>query len=158
MKKILSVLLFTVGFSLFAQTGNLERIGLSKEFTNADADRIFSSIGAQKIAKDVYALRIYDCGLDEMRWMLGERDQDVILIIVADIELTRDYYTTEYGAADVSTYVEYRAGVYHPVLIWFLDDTTLTIQLAEKERSTIVRALAPADWKVHTEEEADAQP
>lgn len=157
MKKIFSILLRAVGFSLFAQTGNLERIGLVNGFTNADADRIFSAIGAQKIAKDEYVLRIYDCGLDEMRWVLGERDQDVYSIIVADVELTRSYYIKEYGEADVSTYVEYRVGVYHPVLIWFLDDTTLTIQLAEAERSTIVHALPPAEWKVNPEE-TDAQP
>jgi len=157
MRKILSILLFAIGFSLFAQTGNLERIGLIKEFTNADADRLFSAIGAQKIAKDMYVLRVYEYGIDEMRWMLGERDQDVIQIIVADIELTRDYYIDKYGSADVTTYVEYRAGVYHPVLIWFLDDTTLSIQLAEAERSTIVRALPPAEWKVNPEV-PDAQP
>src|SRR5574344_2044909 len=112
MKKIFSILLLAVGFSLFAQTGNLERIGLNKEFTNADADWLFSSIGAQKIAKDMYALRVSEYGIDELRWMLGERDQDVIQIIVADVELMRDYYIHKYGAADVSTYVEYRAGVY----------------------------------------------
>ena len=157
MKKIFSILLLAVGFSLFAQTGNLERIGLVNGFTNADADRVFSAIGAQKIAKNEYALRIYESGLDEMRWVLGERDQDVYSIIVADIALTRSYYIREYGEADVTTYVEYRAGVYHPVLIWFLDDTTLSIQLAEAERSTIVRALPPAEWKLNPEE-ADAQP